>query len=262
MFETLLGKTVLVTGASAGIGAATATEFVKATNGNIKLILGARRVSKLEELADGLKKLYPSVQIYVGQLDVSEVSKIDQFFAQLPAQYSEIDVLINNSGKALGQEKVGDIDPTDIATVFDTNVLGLIAMTQIVLKGMKKRNRGDIVQLGSIAGRWTYAGGSIYCSSKAALKSFTEAMRKELTSTKIRVIEVAPGNTKTEFALVRFKGDADRASQVYEGVDTLLPQDVAELIVFACSRRETAVIAESIIMSTNQAGPQDLYRKQ
>lgn len=259
MFERLKGKAVLITGASAGIGAATAREFASATNGEVKLVLGARRMSKLEELALELKEKYPQIEIHIGELDVSNTKKIKAFLADIPF---EIDILINNSGKALGQENVGDIDENDIETVFNTNVIGLIAMTQMVLKGMKERNSGDIVQIGSIAGRDTYPGGSIYCSSKAALKSFTDAMRKELISYKVRVMEVAPGNTKTEFAQVRFKGDSSRASKVYEGVDTLEPKDIAELIVFVCSQKESTVVAESVIMSTNQAGPNHLYRKE
>lgn len=261
MFERIKGKTVLITGASAGIGAATARAFASATNGEVKLVLGARRVSKLEELALELKEMYPQIEFHIGDLDVSHTKKIKAFLANIPCEF-EIDILMNNSGKALGQEHVGDIDENDIETVFNTNVIGLIAMTQMVLKGMKERNSGDIVQIGFIAGRDTYPGGSIYCSSKAALKSFTDAMRKELISSKVRVMEVAPGNTKTEFAQVRFKGDSSRASKMYEGVDTLEPQDIAELIVFVCSRKESTVVAESVIMSTNQAGPNHLYRKE
>lgn len=260
MFENLEGKTILITGASAGIGAATAAEFSKATNGNIRLILCARRVENLQELSKHLESLYNDIEIFTAQLDVSNIHNIDHFFETLPLKFKEIDVLVNNAGKALGQEKVGDIESIDIETVFNTNVLGLMSMTQHVIKGMKERNRGDIVQVGSIAGRDTYPGGSIYCSSKAAVRAFTDATRKELISTKVRVIEIVPGNTKTEFALVRFKGDQEKADKVYEGMDTLLPEDIADLIVFSCSRKENTVIAEAVIMATNQAGPNHLHR--
>lgn len=239
MFTNLIGKNVLITGASAGIGAATVCEFAEATEGKIKLVLGARRVDKLEDLAKSLTEKYPSIKVHGSELDLGSIPKIQSFLKSIPEEFAKIDILVNNAGKALGQEEVGSISLDDIETVFATNVIGMIAMTQLVIKGMKERNCGNIIQLGSIAGRDTYPGGSIYCSTKAALKSFTDAMRKELISTKLRVIEIAPGNTHTEFALARFKGDSPKASKVYEGMEALQPVDIAELIVFACSRRQT-----------------------
>ncbi|CDK28823.1 unnamed protein product [Kuraishia capsulata CBS 1993] len=256
----LAGKVVLITGASAGIGLATAKEFASAANGSIKLVLNARRLDNLNKLKSELLAAYPSLKIHAGVLDVSKVDTIKPYLDSLPDEFKEIDILVNNAGKALGLDKVGSIDPADVTTMFETNVIGMVAITQLVLQGMKERNRGDIVQLGSIAGREPYPGGSIYCATKASLRFFTHALRKELVDTKIRVMEIDPGNVETEFSLVRFKGDAERAKSVYADTEPLVAEDIAELIVFGCSRRENTVVAETLVFSTNQASPFHLYR--
>lgn len=261
MFDNLLNKTVLVTGASSGIGAEIARQYAKATNGQIKLVLVARREAKVQELATELNIKYPGVKTHVATLDVSDTDAIEKFYSsEIPTAFLPIDILVNNAGKALGAEFVGDIPATDVAEVFQTNVIGMIAMTQVVLKDMKRRNKGDIVQLGLIAGRDTYPGGSIYCSSKAAVKAFTDTLRKELVATGIRVLEVVPGNTETEFALVRFKGEQGKAKKTYEGMEPLKPLDVADMIVYATSRDTNVVMAEVVVMASSQAGPNHVYR--
>lgn len=259
--ERLSKKTILITGASAGIGEATAREFAAAANGNIKLILTARRKDKLEDLAKSLKSEYPDIQVLPVSLDVSNVLSIEPFVASLPKDFSDIDVLINNAGLALGRDEVGSIDPQDIVTMFNTNVLGLITLTQAVLKIFKAKNSGDIVNLGSIAGRDPYPGGGIYCATKASVKSFSHVLRKELISTKIRVLEVDPGNVETEFSQVRFKGDTEKAKAVYAGTEPLLAEDIAEIIVFGVTRKQKTVIAETLVFSTNQASAFHLYRE-
>lgn len=258
--ERLQDKTILITGASAGIGAQTALDYAEAANGAIKLILTARRVEKLEAIKAQLDKEYPVVQVHIAKLDVSDLKDIDAFFEALPAEFSQVDVLVNNAGKAQGVDKIGDIKQVDISTMFDTNVIGMIAITQKVLPGMKARDCGDIVQLGSIAGRDPYPGGGIYCATKAALRSFSHSLRKELIATKIRVIEIDPGNVETEFSNVRFFGDAGKAKKVYEGTEPLVAKDISDLIVFATTRRENTVIAETLIFSTNQASASHLHR--
>ncbi|CAH2351922.1 NADP-dependent 3-hydroxy acid dehydrogenase [[Candida] railenensis] len=258
--ERLANKIILITGASAGIGEATAKEFAAAADGNVKLILTARREDKLDELSQELKKTYPNIQIYTVGLDVSKTETIAPFLDSLPEDFADIDVLINNAGKAMGLDKVGEILDEDINAMFQTNVLGLIAMTQHVLKIFKKKNSGDIVNLGSIAGRDPYPGGSIYCATKSAVKFFSHSLRKELIDTKIRVFEVDPGNVETEFSNVRFKGDLERAKKVYEGTEPLYAPDIAEIIVFGCSRKQNTVIAETLVFSTNQAGPFHIHR--
>ncbi|ODV96186.1 hypothetical protein PACTADRAFT_75356 [Pachysolen tannophilus NRRL Y-2460] len=256
----LANKVVLITGASAGIGESTAREYAAVANGEIKLILTARRIEKLESLKSELEAKYQNIKVFVGFLDVTKFDKVSIFLENLPSDFKEIDILINNSGKALGLDPVGEILQQDVEEMFQTNVLGLINLTQLVLKGMKQRNRGDIVNLGSVAGRDGYPGGSIYCATKSALRAFTQSLRKELINTKIRVIEIDPGNVETEFSNVRFKGDVERAKKVYESTEPLIADDIADLIVYTTSRKENTVIAETLIFSTNQAGAYHIYR--
>lgn len=258
--ERLAGKIVLITGASAGIGHATALEYMDASNGNVKLVLVARRKEKLQNLKDEILKLYPNANVHIDTLDVTSIDTFKPFLNNLPREFKDIDILVNNAGKALGTEKVGDIDPKDIQSMIDTNVIGLINFTQAVLPIFKAKNSGDIVNLGSIAGRNAYAGGSIYCASKFAVRAFTNSLRQELISTKIRVIEIAPGMVETEFSLVRFKGDSASAKNVYKGMEPLTAEDIAETIVFATSRRQNTVIAESVIFPTSQSSAYHNHR--
>ena len=259
--ERIANKTILITGASSGIGEATAKEIASAANGKIKLILTARRKDKLDGLASDLTKQYPEIKVLPVEFDVSKIETIEPFIEGLPKEFSDIDVLINNAGKALGREAIGTIESNDIQEMFQTNVLGLITLTNKVIPIMKQKNSGDIVNLGSIAGRDAYPGGGIYCLTKSAVKSFSQVLRKELISTKIRVLEVDPGNVETEFSNIRFRGDLEKAKQVYEGTDPLYAEDIAEVIVFGITRKEKTVIADTLVFSTNQASPFHLYRE-
>lgn len=259
--ERLANKIVLITGASSGIGAATAREFASAANGKIKLVLTARRESRLTELAKELTSAYGDIRVHTAKLDVSDSAAIKPFISELPSEFADIDVLVNNAGKALGKDEVGGIATDDINGMIQTNVLGLINMTQAVLTGMKKKNSGSIVNIGSIAGREPYPGGSIYCATKAAVKSFSHALRKELISTKIRVLEVDPGAVETEFSVVRFHGDKAAADKVYEGSEPLTAEDIAEIIVFGVSRRENTVLAETLVFPSHQAGSVHVYKR-
>lgn len=258
--ERLANKIVLITGASSGIGAATAKEFASASQGHIKLILTARRESRLTELAAELTKAYAPIKIHTANLDVSDASSLKPFISGLPEEFADIDVLVNNAGKALGRETVGEISPDDLAGMMLTNVLGLVNMTQAVIPIFKKKNSGDIVNIGSIAGREAYPGGSVYCASKAAVKSFSGALRKELISTGIRVMEVDPGAVETEFSVVRFHGDKSAADKVYEGTEPLVAEDIAEVIVFGVSRRSNTVVAETLVFPNHQAGAWHIHR--
>lgn len=259
--ERLANKIVLITGASSGIGEATARELAAAANGQVKLILTARRKEKLEELEQSLKKEYSNIKVLSVTLDVSKIGTLQTFVDNLPQEFADIDVLVNNAGKALGKEQVGEISPEDIEGMFTTNVLGLITLTQAVLPILKKKDSGDIVNLGSIAGRDPYPGGGIYCATKASVKSFSHVLRKELINTKIRVLEVDPGAVETEFSLVRFKNDQEKAKAVYEGSEPLVASDIAEIIVFGLSRRQNTVIAETLVFPSSQASASHLYRK-
>ncbi|PSK38091.1 NADP-dependent 3-hydroxy acid dehydrogenase [Elsinoe australis] len=259
MSQRLQGKTVLITGASSGIGKSCALEFARTAPKDLKLILTARRVDVLKQVAEEIEKeVGAGVKVQPVKLDVSNPEEVKGLVGSLPEGFREVDVLVNNAGLVKGVDKAGDIKEDDIKVMFDTNVTGLINMTQAVLPAMKARNggagAGDIINIGSIAGREPYQGGSIYCATKAAVRSFTDAMRRELIATRIRVIEVDPGQVETEFSVVRFYGDKSKADKVYEGVDPLTPDDIAEVVVFAAGRKENVVLADSLIFPNHQAG--------
>ncbi|CCH42979.1 3-oxoacyl-[acyl-carrier-protein] reductase [Wickerhamomyces ciferrii] len=260
--QRIAGKTVFITGASSGIGKATALEYAEASQGNLKLILVARRIEKLESLKNELNTKYPTLKTFIGKLDVSIKGSIKPFLSELPTEFQDIDILVNNAGKALGNAKVGLIDEKDINETFDTNVLGLISITQAVLPIFQKKNSGDIVNIGSIAGRDAYPGGSIYCASKFAVRAFTESLRKELINTKIRVIEIQPGAVNTEFSTVRNYGDQSKADAVYKGREPLYGEDIAELIVFATTRNPNTVIAELLVFPSDQASASHVYKRE
>jgi 3-hydroxy acid dehydrogenase/malonic semialdehyde reductase len=256
MGKRLEGKTVLITGASSGIGKSTAQEFARTSPKNLKLILTARRIDSLKELAAEItKEVGEGVQVLPVQLDVSKASEVAQLIPNLPKEFQEIDVLVNNAGLVRGVDRVGDIKTEDMDVMFATNVTGLINVTQAVLPQMKKRGEtgaGDIINVGSIAGREPYPNGSIYCATKAAVRSFTDAMRKELIATRIRIIEIDPGQVETEFSVVRFYGDKSKADAVYAGCEPLTPDDIAEIVVFTAGRRENVVVADTLVFPNHQ----------
>lgn len=259
--ERLANKTVLITGASSGIGAATAREFARAANGNLRLVLAARRERRLAQLAASLNLAFGGIRVHTTPLDVTDPRAISTFTSTLPKEFQDIDVLVNNAGKALGRDHVGAIDPADLNGMMQTNLVGLVNMTQAVLPGFKKKNSGDIINIGSVAGREPYPGGSVYCASKAGVNFFTDALRKELINSRIRVMEVQPGMVETEFSVVRFHGDQNAADSVYTGVTPLTAEDIAELIVFAATRRENTVVAETLVFPSHQAGSSLSYRQ-
>lgn len=258
----LQNKTVFITGASSGIGKATAEEFVQQTrDGKVNLVLAARRLDTLNTIKADLES--KGAKVHAVKLDVSNLSEIQEVVSSLPTAFKRIDVLINNAGFVLGNDKVGSIDPSEVASMMQVNVLGLINMTQEVLKIYQDDGgHGDIVNIGSIAGREPYAGGSIYCASKAAVAAFTSSLRKELVASPVRVIQVDPGQVETEFSIVRMRGDKDKADAIYKGVTPLTPQDIAEIIVFAVSRPENVVLAESLVFPSHQAGAGVMHRRE
>jgi len=256
MAKRLEGKTVLITGASSGIGKSTAQEFARTAPKNLKLILTARRIDSLKQLAAEINNEVGSgVQVLPVQLDVSKPDEVAQLVQNLPKEFQQIDVLVNNAGLVRGVDKVGDIKTEDLDVMFATNVTGLINVTQAVLPQMKARGEsgaGDIINVGSIAGREPYPNGSIYCATKAAVRSFTDSMRKELIATRIRVIEIDPGQVETEFSVVRFYGDKSKADAVYAGCEPLTPDDIAEIVVFTAGRRENVVVADTLVFPNHQ----------
>ncbi|KAI0964866.1 hypothetical protein F4678DRAFT_454660 [Xylaria arbuscula] len=263
----LAGKTVLITGASSGIGRSTAFEFARtaAPAGGLKLVLTARRVDTLKQIAAEIQaEVGEGVKVLPVQLDVSQPAEVRGFVDKLPAEFKEIDVLVNNAGLVKGVAKAPEIAEEDIDVMFKTNVTGLINVTQAILPIFLRRpngGSGDIINIGSIAGREPYPGGGIYCATKAAVRSFTDSLRKELIATRVRVLEIDPGQVETEFSVVRFYGDKAKADAVYAGVDPLTPDDIAEVVVFVAGRKENVVVADTLIFPNHQAGAGALHRR-
>jgi len=261
----LAGKIIVITGASSGIGRSTALEFARTSPQDLRLILTARREDALRQLAAQIKsEVGDGVKVLPVKLDVSDPEAVKGFVGNLPEEWRDINVLVNNAGLVRGVDKAPDIKEEDINIMFQTNVTGLINMTQAILPIFKKRpngGAGDIINIGSIAGREPYAGGSIYCATKAAVRSFTDALRKELIATRIRVIGIDPGQVETEFSVVRFYGDKAKADAVYAGCAPLTPDDIAEVIVFTASRRENVVIADTLIFPSHQASPTAVHKR-
>ncbi|KAK6531443.1 hypothetical protein TWF281_008247 [Arthrobotrys megalospora] len=258
----LSGKTILITGASSGIGRATALEFVK-TAPDVRLILTARRQEQLEELKTEIGSLSSAAEVLVKKLDVSDPADIKRFWVELPKEEwkDKLDILVNNAGLVKGLEHVGDIAEEDVNIMYNTNVTGLINMTQAVIPLFKARDAGTVINIGSIAGREPYPGGSIYCSTKAAVRAFTESLRKELVNTRIRVAVIDPGQVETEFSVVRFRGDKSKADAVYAGVEPLTGEDIAEIVIFVAGRRENVVIADTLVFPSHQGGASSMHRK-
>ncbi|KAL4872833.1 hypothetical protein BDV12DRAFT_182831 [Aspergillus spectabilis] len=261
----LEGKTVLITGASSGIGRSTALEFARTAHQNLKLILTARRIDRLKELSGEITTEYPNVRVHPVQLDVSNPAAVRGLVGSLPEEFKNVDVLVNNAGLVKGVAKAPEIAQGDIDIMFATNVTGLINMTQAILPGMLSRNNGegsgDIINIGSIAGREPYVGGGIYCATKAAVRSFTESLRKELIAKRVRVINIDPGQVETEFSVVRFYGDKSKADAVYAGCEPLTPDDIAEVIVFTAGRRENVVVADTLLFPNHQASATIMHKK-
>ncbi|KAI8972490.1 hypothetical protein BDB01DRAFT_809943 [Pilobolus umbonatus] len=254
-YHSLSGKHVFITGASSGIGEACAREFAKEGS---HLILAARRVERLSQLKDELKAKYPKIEIHTLTMDVRQKKQIDQ---ALVGVKEEIDVLVNNAGLVIGVDHLSDVTEDAFDTMFETNVKGLVFLTQAILPGMKARNKGHIINIGSVAGKQAYPGGSIYCGSKHAVDAITKALSYELVHTDIRVSQICPGLVNTEFSTVRFRGDKESADNVYRGLEPLVGQDIAELVTFTASRPPHVNISDMLVFPTAQADATTVSRK-
>jgi len=248
------GRHAVITGASSGIGAATARAL--ATEG-ATLLLGARRLERLEALRDELLRLHPGRSIELAAVDVRDAAQVAAFAARA----GEPDVLVNNAGLARGAEKLVEASLEDHEEMLQTNVVGLFSVTRALLPGMIARRRGTIVQLGSVAGNEPYAGGTMYCATKAAVHAMSKALRHELLGTGVRVVTIEPGLCDTEFSLVRFHGDAARAKKPYEGLTPLSADDVAEVIAFAVTRPPHVVLEEVTLYPVDQASTTAVHRR-
>lgn len=244
----LEGKWAVVTGASSGIGAATARELARL---GCKLVLGARRVERLEALRAEL-----GVEARAHPLDVTSPESCEAFAAQA----GDADILVNNAGLARGTDPLVQGSEDDWRQMIETNLMGLLRVTRRFLPRMIERGGGTIVNVGSVAGIEAYPGGAVYCATKAGVRSITKALRHELLGTGVRVANVEPGAVETEFSLVRFAGDEARAEKVYQGFTPLTAQDVAEAIAFLVSRPPHMTIEEMVLYPTAQAGTMSIHR--
>ena len=251
-----MNKIVLITGATSGIGLACAKKF--AENGD-RLILTGRNEQILAEIQKELTA--KGTQVITLAFDVRDRQKTKQFIDELPDEWQEIDVLVNNAGLALGLEPEYKGDPDDWETMIDTNVKGLLTMTRLVVPGMVQRNRGHIINVGSVAGDAAYAGGNVYCATKAAVKALTDGLRIDVADTAIRVTNLKPGLVETNFSNIRFHGDNDRAANVYKGIQPLTGDDIADVAVYAANAPAHVQIAEVLILATHQASGSVIVRK-
>lgn len=250
-------KVVLITGASSGIGAGCARKF--AANG-AKVILNGRNIEKLNALRDALVEQY-NAQVLLLPFDVRDRNAAKAALDSLPEAWRKIDLLINNAGLVIGVDKEHEGDLSEWDIVIDTNIKALLAMTRLVVPGMVARGRGHVINIGSIAGDAAYAGGSVYCATKAAVKALSDGLRIDLVDTPIRVTNIKPGLVETNFSVIRYRGDKDKADNVYKGVKPLTGDDIAEAVYFAASVPEYMQVAEMLVMPTNQATGTVVYRK-
>jgi 3-hydroxy acid dehydrogenase / malonic semialdehyde reductase len=252
--QTLQGWTALVTGASAGIGEACAFALSQA---GARLVLAGRRGDRLEALAAKLPTpAHPLV------LDVRSRRDVEASLSSLPAGFADVDVLVNNAGLGLGLEPAHEASLDDWETMIDTNCKGLVYVTRALLPGMVKRNRGHVVNLGSVAASYPYPGGNVYGATKAFVHQFSENLKADLVGTRVRVTDIQPGMVETDFSLVRFKGDAQRASKVYEGMEALTPGDIADIMLWAVTRPARVNINVVEVMPADQGfGPFNIKRR-
>jgi 3-hydroxy acid dehydrogenase / malonic semialdehyde reductase len=250
-------QTVLITGASAGFGAAVARLF--AARGD-KLVLVARRLAPLEQLRD---ELAGKTQVHLLQLDVRDRKQVEQQLAALPAPFNEVDILINNAGLALGLEPSHQVNLDDWETMIDTNIKGLTYFTRFLLPGMVQRQRGHIINIGSTAGSWPYPGGNVYGGTKAFVMQFTRNLRTDLVGSGVRATCIKPGMAETEFSNVRFKGDAEKAAKVYAGVNPLTAEDIANIIFWVTEQPPHVNVNELEVMPVSQSwGPLVVHREE
>ncbi len=244
-----MGKIALITGASSGIGEACARVF--AQNG-IDVIISARRLEKLVKLEKELKERF-GARVLPLKLDVRKKDEVFDYLGNLPDEWKEVDILVNNAGLSKGLEKLQDGKVENWEVMIDTNIKGLLYVTKAILPKMVERNSGTIVNIASIAGHETYPGGNVYCATKAFVLQLSKAMRMDLLGTGVRVISIDPGMVETEFSIVRFDGDKERAKKVYENINPLTANDIAEAVWFAVSRPNHVTVEDMVIMPTEQA---------
>ena len=249
-------KIALITGATSGIGEACARKFAE---GGYNLILTGRRENKLIQIKEELESFDTEVKIFA--IDIRDAAACENAMNALDENWSKIDVLINNAGLALGLEKEYEVNAEDWNTMIDTNIKGLLTMTRLVVPEMIKRNDGHVINIGSLAGDAAYAGGSIYCATKAAVKALSDGLRIDVAETAVRVTNLKPGLVETNFSNVRFRGDNERADNLYKGIKPLTGADIADVAFYAASAPKHVQIAEVLILATHQANASVIHRE-
>lgn len=251
----LKDKTALITGATSGIGKSCAKELAKL---GVDLVLTGRREDRLLSLKEKLEEKY-DIEVKTLCFDITKQVEVHTILTNLLTEY-EIDILINNAGLALGIEKIDDGDIVNWENMIDTNIKGLLYVSKVIISQMRDRNKGHIVNIGSIAGISAYPGGNVYSATKSAVHSISESMNIDLLGTKIRVSNIAPGAVQTEFSNIRFKGDDEKADLVYDGFEPLKAKDIADLILYILNAPEHVNIQHSLIMPTAQRNPYLIHR--
>ncbi len=251
-------KTVLITGATSGIGEASAIKFAEAA---CRLIITGRRKERLDELTEHLVQEY-GIEVLPLCFDVREKKEVQKNLGNLPAEWNKVDILINNAGLAVGLNHLDDGEIDDWDRMIDTNVKGLLYVTRAISPGMVKRGSGHIINVASLAGKEVYENGAVYCASKHAVDALSRGMRIDMLSHGIKVTNIAPGLTETEFSLVRFKGDTGKAKVPYTGVEPLTGADIAAVIYFAATQPAHVNLNDIVITPTAQASGVYIHRKQ
>lgn len=244
-----MNKTALITGATSGIGKATATLLAQ---NNFRIVLCGRRIERLEALK---KQLENYTQVHTLCFDVSDRKAVSESIASLPDAFSDIDILVNNAGNAHGLDSIQNGNLDDWDAMIDSNVKGLLYVSKAIIPKMIAKQSGHIINIGSIAGKEVYPNGNVYCASKFAVDALNQSMRMDLNPYGIRVGGIHPGMVETEFSEVRFKGDTERAVNVYKGLTPLQPEDIADIILFVVTRPYHVNIADLIVYPTAQASP-------
>ena len=245
-----------ITGASAGIGEATALELAKK---GYSLCLVARRQDRLENLKQRIRTQFPDCKVILGAFDITEPDQVAKFVTENASHFKDLSVLLNNAGLAKGSDKVQDGQIADWESMIDTNIKGLLYLTRALLPHFIANGKGHIVNMGSVAGRWVYSGGAVYCASKFAVRAISEGLRLDLLGKNIRVSNIEPGMVNTEFSLVRFDSQ-EKADQVYAGMKPLTAADIAETISWVVERPAHVNIQELVIYPTDQASVRDVWR--
>lgn len=249
-------KTVLITGATSGIGEACARKFAQ---GGYRVIVTGRNEEKLKSLEEQLKEW--GTETLTLCFDVRDREAATLAINSMPHEWQQIDVLVNNAGLALGLEPEYEGDFNDWDTMVDTNIKGLLTMTRLIVPDMVKRNQGHVINIGSVAGEAAYAGGNVYCATKGAVKLISDGLRIDVAQTAVRVTTVKPGLVQTHFSNTRFHGDDERADNVYKGIEPLTGDDIADVVFYAASAPAHVQIAEVLVLATHQASGSVIYRE-